>query len=251
MSQSLPAYRRDASRYREEHAVRCDLAAAYQLAEHFGWSDVIWNHITARVPGAEHFLIKQHQQRYDEVTASSLVKLALDGRVIEGPEDINVTGFVIHSGLYRARPEVNCVLHTHTRAGLAVSCLKDGLIALCNDAMMFVDNVSYHDFEGLSDDVDECERLAASLGRRDALILRNHGLLTVGRTPAEAVMLMYYLDRACRVVLDVLQTGQPYLVVPPAVQAKSAEQYRQYWPGDSEWPALLRLVEKIAPHFRD
>lgn len=233
-----------------ERRCRIDLAAAHRLADHFGWSDVIWNHVTARLPGAaDRFLIKRHELRYDEVTASNLVTLDLEGRVVDGADGVNVTGFVIHSAVYQARPDVTCVMHTHTRAGLAISCLESGLVPLVNDTMMFHGNVGYHDYEGISDDTDERARLAESLGPNRALILRNHGLVTVGATVGEAFMLMYYLERACRTQLDVLQTGQPFRVPSDEIAARAAEQYHDFAPGRDEWPALLRLAEAKYPGF--
>ena len=235
-----------------EHRTRIDLAAAHRLADRFGWSDIIWNHITARLPGPdERFLIKRHGLRYDEVTASNLVTLDLEGRVVDGADDVNVTGFVIHGAIYRARSDVACIMHTHTRAGLAISCLENGLVPLVNDTMMFHGSVGYHDYEGISDDVAECGRLAASLGANRALVLRNLGLLTVGASVGEAFMLMYYLERACQTQLDVLQTGQPYRVPSDEIAARAAEQYWDFAPGRDEWPALLRLVEASDPTFRE
>lgn len=235
-----------------EQQVRTDLAACHRLAYHYGWDDIVWNHITARLPDQpDQFLLKLHDLRYDEITASNLVRVDADGNVVSGPDDINVTGFVIHSAVYSGRREINCVLHTHTQAGIAVSCLDAPLIPMANDAMMWIDNIGYHDYEGLSDDADECRRLVASLGDNSALILRNHGLLTVGRSVAEAFVMMYYLDRACQVHLDVLQTGQAYRLPPRDVQEKASKQYRKFWPGDSEWPALVRLADKLDPSYRD
>ena len=173
---------------------RVDLAACYRLADLFGFSDIVWNHITAKLPESEHFLINRFGLRFDEVTASNLFTVDLAGNVIDpgnatSEEDINVTGFIIHSGIHTARPDVHCVMHSHTESGLAVSVLKDGLLPMIQDAMAIYGRVSYHDYEGLSVDTEECERLAANLGDNSVMILRNHGLLTCGRTVGEGPFL--------------------------------------------------------------
>ncbi len=230
---------------------RVDLAACYRLMDHFGFSDIIWNHISARVPGPEeHFLINRMGLRYDEITASNLMKLDLDGRVIDGPEDVNVTGFVIHSAIHARRPEVCCVLHSHARAGLGVSALECGLLPMVQDAIPLYGRVAYHPYEGLSTERAERERLAANLGDKNAMILRNHGALTVGRTVAEAFMLHYYLERACQVQLDVMATGREISLPSPEICEKAAEQYRDFWPGRHEWPALIRLLDDKDPSYR-
>ena len=235
-----------------EWQMRVDLAACYRLMDHFGFSDVIWNHITARVPGeAEHFLINRMGLRYDEITASNLIKLDMAGAVVDGPDDVNVTGFIIHSAIHARRPDVACVLHSHARAGLGVSALECGLLPMVQDALSFYGRVAYHDYEGLSTDPEERERLAENLADKPAMIMRNHGLLTVGRTVAEAFMLHFYLERACRVQLEVMATGQKISLPPPEVCAKAAEQYRQFWPGKHEWPALIRLMDQKDPGYRD
>ncbi|MDH3442262.1 MAG: class II aldolase/adducin family protein [Gammaproteobacteria bacterium] len=238
-----------------EWQARIELAACYRLADLFGFSDIIWNHITAKVPGAEHFLINRFGLRYDEVTASNLVTLDLDGNVVNpgsgvSEEDVNLTGYVIHSAVHRAREDVRCVMHCHAEAGLAVSVLKDGLVPMILDAMPFYDRVSYHEFEGQSDDTDECERLAASLGDRFVMILRNHGLLTCGESVGAAFMRMYYLERACKVQLQVMATGQALELPSEELCKKSAEQLTRFPPGEFEWPALLRLAEAKFPDFR-
>ncbi len=234
-----------------ERQTRIDLACCYRLVHHFGMSDLIWNHISARIPGsAEHFLINSMGLRYDEITASNLVKIDLQGQVIEGPDDINVTGFIIHSAIHAQRGDVACVLHTHSKAGLGVAALKCGLLPLTQDAMSFYGRISYHDWEGLSTDGAECDRLASSLGDNFVMILRNHGLLTAGRSIGEAFMLMYYLERACQVQLDAMATGQELNLPSPEVCRKAAEQYQGFWPGQYEWPALVRLMDEVDPSYR-
>lgn len=244
-----------------EWRMRVDLAACYRLADLFGFSDIVWNHITAKIPAArhehsEHFLINRFGLRFDEVTASNLVTIDLDGNVVDAgsassEEDINVTGFVIHSAIHAARPDVHCVMHSHPQAGLAVSVLKDGLIPMIQDAMPFFGRVAYHDYEGLATDTGERERLAANLGDKNAMILRNHGLLTAGETVAEAFMHMYYLERACQVQLQVLASGQEYVLPSTEICEQAAQQYLQFPYGKYEWPALLRLADERSPGFRD
>jgi ribulose-5-phosphate 4-epimerase/fuculose-1-phosphate aldolase len=233
-----------------EAGTRVDLAACYRLTAHFGYDDVIWNHISARIPGEDTFLINPLGYRYDEISASNLVKVDLEGRVLEGGET-NVTGFVIHSAIHRRRPDVHCVMHTHTPGGLAVSALAEGLLPMVQDSFLFHERVRYHAYEGLSVDLDERERLADSLGDASALILRNHGLLTVGRTIGEAFMTMHYLERACRVQVAVLSTGREIALPPPEVREKAARQYADFTPGQYEWPALVRLMDKLDPSYRD
>jgi ribulose-5-phosphate 4-epimerase/fuculose-1-phosphate aldolase len=240
----------------DDRQTRVDLAACYRLADLFGFSDIIWNHITSRVPGTEHFLINRFGLRFDEVTASNLVTLDLDGNRVDAGsassiEDVNVTGFVIHSAIHAARPDVQCVMHSHTDAGMAVAALQDGLMPMIQDALALYQRISYHDYEGLAVDKGERERLAASLGDNNAMILRNHGLLTFGKTVGEAFMTMYYLDRACKVQLEVLSSGQPYHLPGAAVCEKAAREYASFPYGKYEWPALLRLADEKSPGFRD
>ncbi len=236
--------------------MRTDLAACYRLADLFGFSDIVWNHITAKVPGSEHFLINRFGLRFDEVTASNLVTLDADGNVVDpgtasSEEDINVTGYVIHSAIHAARPDVHCVMHSHSENGLAVSVLKDGLIPMVQDAMPFHNRVAYHDYEGLATDTDERERLAASLGEKMVMVLRNHGLLTCGKTVGEAFMHMYYLERACKVQMQVLASGSEYQLPSAEVCEQAAGAYSLFPYGKYEWPALLRLADERSPGFRD
>jgi ribulose-5-phosphate 4-epimerase/fuculose-1-phosphate aldolase len=239
-----------------ERQVRVDLAACYRLADLFGFSDIVWNHITARVPGTERFLINRFGLRFDEVTASNLVTLNLDGEVIDpgsgdSEEVVNSTGFVIHSAIHASRPDVQCVMHSHTEAGMAVSVLERGLEPMIQDAMPLYHRVSYHDYEGLSVDTAERERLAASLGDNMVMILRNHGMLTCGRSVGEAFMYMYYLERACRVQLKVVSSGQSYGLPSAELCEQAAGQYDAFTYGKYEWPALLRLADKRSPGFRE
>lgn len=237
-----------------EWQARLDLAAGFRVADHFGFSDIIWNHITAKISGTEHFLINRFGLRYDEVTASNLVTIDLDGNVIDpgtaaSDEDLNVTGFVIHSAIHAARHDVHCVMHSHSPGGMAVSALKDGLLPMTIDAMEFYNRVAYHDFEGMSTDTDERERMAANLGDNNAMIMRNHGLLTCGATVGAAFMKLYYLERACSVQMQVLASGQAVQLPTPELCEKTAQQAAQFTHGRHEWPALLRLVEARYPDY--
>ncbi len=237
-----------------EWEMRVDLAACYRLADHFGFSDIIWNHITAKVPGTENFLINRFGLRYDEVTASNLVTIDLDGDVIDPGSatseiDVNATGFVIHSAVHAARPEVHCVMHSHSANGMAVSALKDGLVPMAIDAMPFFNRTAYHDFEGLSTDTDERQRLAADLGDRNVMILRNHGLLTCSETVGGAFMLMYYLERACQVQMQVFASGQAVELPSHEICERAAQQSAEFPHGKFEWPALKRLIENVAPDY--
>ena len=183
----------------EEWEVRCELAAAYQLAAQFRWTDLIFTHFTARVPGSPHILINPYGLMFDEITASSIVKIDHEGNVVDDITGlgVNYAGFVIHGCVHEARPEINCVIHTHTRAGVAVSVQKHGLLPLSQHALRNYGMLTYHDYEGIALELDERERMAADLGKTSkAMILRNHGLLTLGDSVSEAFELMYYLDTA-------------------------------------------------------
>jgi ribulose-5-phosphate 4-epimerase/fuculose-1-phosphate aldolase len=235
-----------------EWLARIDLAACYRLADMQGMSKVIWNHITARVPDEpDAMLVFRFGCRYDEVTASNLVKMTLDGTLFsEDAGDLNTAAAVIHSGFYRARPEIMCVMHAHTRAGQAVAALKDGLMLLSQEAMLLHDDLAYHEYEGISDDEAECDRLANDLGKMRQMILRNHGLITVGTTVGEAYWRMVHLEMACKVQMDVLSTGKEFVQQPASVCAKVRDQYlKDFFPGLHEWPALLRKLDKIAPDY--
>lgn len=239
-----------------EWEARVDLAACYRLADLFGFSDIVWNHITARLPGTEHFLINRFGLRFDEVTASNLVVLDMDGSIVDRgagstAEDVNRTGFIIHSAVHAARSDVCCVMHSHTDAGMAVSVLSDGLLPMIQDALPLYNRVSYHDYEGLAVDRGERARLAENLGGNKAMILRNHGLLTCGESVGEAFMTMYYLERACRVQMQVLGSGRPYRLPGAELCERAARQYADFPYGRYEWPALLRLADEKSPGFRE
>ena len=231
----------------EEWKNRVNLAACYHLADHFQMTDIIWNHITAKTSNQkETFLINRFGLRYDEVTASNLLEIDLEGNIVSGEGDINYTGYIIHGAVHKARKEINCVMHTHTRAGLAISCLKDGLNPIFQDAAIFHDRVSYHDWQGMSTEVEECKDIAKNLGKNKVMILRNHGLLTCGETIGEAFILMYYLDKTCKNQLDTMSTGKPIIVPSDNIMEYAAGQYEdpRFRLGHHEWPALLRLLDQ-------
>ncbi len=247
----------------EEWQTRVDLAACHRLADLNGFSDIVWNHISARVPGQPNrFLINLFGLRFDEVTASNLVTLDENGEVAVAPRspdgevidtgNSNFTGFVIHSAIYNERDDVNCVMHSHSRAGLAISTLKEGFVPVVQDAFQFYNRVSYHEYEGLSLDLDERERLAASLGSNPVMIMRNHGLLTTGSTVAEAYVRMFYLELACQAQLDAFSMGREIHLPSEEVCEHAARQYQKSAPaGTYEWPALIRQLDSIDPSYRD
>ena len=241
----------------EEWQARVDLAACYRLIAHFGMNDLIYNHATTRVPGEEgHFLINAYGYAYEEVTASSLVKIDFDGKVVLDSGTgygINQAGFVIHSAVHRGRQDVACVIHTHSPAGMAVSALKCGLLPLTQNAMFF-GALAYHDYEGPAIDLDEQQRLVKDLGGAFAMILRNHGLLTCGTTVCEAFVVMHWLERACQAQLMAMACNTPLNPVGEDVIRLTNERYA---PGkrrkitELEWPALLRMLDRRDPSFRE
>jgi len=252
------------ARTQTERQVREDLAAAYRLVAHYGMDDSIYTHISARVPDTDdQFLINPFGMLFRDITASKLVKIDLEGRILDDtPYDVNPAGFTIHSAVHSARHDAACVLHTHTLAGVGVSSLACGLQPCNQWALEFYNRVVYHDFEGIALDADERERLVADLGpTAKAMILRNHGLLTLGRNIPEAFILMLNLDRACRVQLAIQASGEAVYPLSPEVCEKTA---RQYESGDStrepgepdpnarEWRALLKRIEPApATSYRD
>jgi ribulose-5-phosphate 4-epimerase/fuculose-1-phosphate aldolase len=239
----------------EEWDARVNLAAAYRLVDMYGMSDLIYNHITVRIPGTEdHLLINLYGLLYKEVTASSLVKIDVEGNVLWKPDTdygINRAGYVIHSAVHKARPDVGSVIHTHSRAGMAVSASKRGLLPITQTAMRFHNRVGYHDYEGPAIDLAEQERLVADLGTHNALILRNHGLLTCGPSVGEAFNHLYWLEQACRAQVDALALGPDLLVASDDVAERTAYLYdpttrRPH--GVLEWPAMLRQLEAESTH---
>src|SRR5678815_6054054 len=211
-----------------EWETRVDLAACYRLAAHYRMTDLIYTHISARVPGPEHhFLINAFGLTWDEITASALVKVTLDGEIVDDPtgSGINRAGYVIHSAVHRARPDLMCVMHTHTSAGIAVSAQDAGLLPLTQHAMRFTDSIGYHDYEGIALDVDEQARLVRDLGTHNAMILRNHGLLACGPTVHDAFDLMIHLERACQAQVAALGGGAQVVTPSHDVARKVAAQF--------------------------
>jgi ribulose-5-phosphate 4-epimerase/fuculose-1-phosphate aldolase len=241
----------------EEWQARVDLAAAYQLAHRFRWTDLIYTHFSARVPGTEHFLINPYGLMFDEITASTLVKIDHRGDVLEDATGLgyNEAGFVIHGCVHQARPEINCVLHTHTRAGVAVSAMKCGLLPISQHAMRMQAQVTYHDYEGIALELDERARLARDLGPSSkAMILRNHGLLALGATVREAFDLMYYLDCACQIQIDAMAGGMDNVLrmSESAARTAAAQFDRPDRPAEhKDWPALLRLLDRNGVRYAD
>lgn len=239
-----------------EWAARVDLAAAYRYAQYAGWNDLIFNHITLRVPGEpDHFLIKPHELLFEEVTASSLLKLDMEGRPIGEDKPINPAATTIHTAVLKARPELNSVMHVHTAPGVAISALKGGLKFLCQESMAFYNRISYHDFEGIATDSDECARLARDLGPTNrTVILRNHGLLTTGGNVAEAVVSMRLLIGVADMQLRLMATGGEMLEPSPEVCERTAQQFdkqRIKGQGRAEWAAILRKMDGIDSSFRN
>jgi ribulose-5-phosphate 4-epimerase/fuculose-1-phosphate aldolase len=239
-----------------EQELRVDLAACYRLVSLFGWDDLVFTHISARIPGKEHhFLINPYGMLFEEITASSLVKVDLSGeKVAPSPHPINPAGFVIHSAIHAAREDVTCVLHLHTSAGVAVSAQKAGLLPISQQATIALASIGYHDYEGIALRDDEKPRLVKDLGENVALILRSHGLLTVGGTVADAFVAMYVLERACEIQLLAQAGGGELVQVDPRiVQGTKANvtAVTRGLGGALAWPGLLRRLERELPGYRD
>ena len=241
----------------EEWQTRCDLAACYRLVDLFGWSDLINTRITARAPGRhDHFLINPYGLLYDEVTASSLVKIDIDGNKVDPSEaEVNSGGFAIPSTVHMARPEVNCVLHTHSVPGCAVSMQKDGLLPLNQHALQIIADIAYHDYEGSTRSPEERARFLADLGDRHIMVLRNHGLIVVGTSIAAAFVTTYRMERACAMQLAFQQSGAAFNPIDGAVVSAAYDKTRpslasRNEPGKFEWPALLRKLDRIDPSYK-
>ena len=251
---SLPSIHSQVSA--EEWELRVNLAACYRLVALYGWDDLVFTHISARVPGPEdRFLINAYGLLFEEMTASSLVKVDLDGnKVLDTEYDINPAGFTIHSAVHAARHDAGCVLHTHTKAGVAVSALAEGLQPISQISLFPYSTLAYHDYEGIALNEDEKPRLVADLGNKRALILHNHGLLTVGETVADAFLMMYALETACQVQLSAQSAGSEIIPVPePIVDGIKAQvdQVTKGLGGALAWPGLLRKLDRIDASFRD
>jgi ribulose-5-phosphate 4-epimerase/fuculose-1-phosphate aldolase len=239
--------------------VRIDLAAAYRLIHRLGLDDSIYTHISVRLPGGhDRFLINPYGMRFEEVAASNLVTVDLDGNIIDDPLGlgINPAGFTIHSAVHAARADAICVLHTHTVAGVAVSCQEQGLLPLNQWSLQFTDRLAYHDYEGIALDLDERARLVNDLGQKFVMVLRSHGMLTCGRSVAEAFKLMHNLERSCRAQLAIQAAGAEFCKLSQGVARKTAEQYASFYDEielngkpDSEWAAFKRMLERTDPDF--
>jgi ribulose-5-phosphate 4-epimerase/fuculose-1-phosphate aldolase len=238
-----------------EWEARVDLAAAHRLAELKDWTDLIFNHFTVRVPGEpDHFLIKRHTLFFEEVTASNLVKVDLKGEALGAEDDVNTAGFVIHSAVYAARPDVNAVMHLHSQVGTAISARKGGLRYLCQEAMQFYDRVAYHDFEGIALDMDERDRLARDLGRKNTMIMRNHGLLTCGGSVGAAMLALRNLIMVAETQLQIEATGAEINEPPPEVCERTARQYEllvHKHGRRTEWQGVLRFLDRRDPSYRN
>lgn len=241
-----------------EWVVRVELAAAYRLVDHFGWTEQIYGHLTARVPGPEeHFLINPWGLNYDEVTASNLVKIDVDGNEVgHSGHPVNFAGFIIHSAIHMTRSQENLVvMHTHTRAGMAVAALEAGLLPISMFSTVFHNRIGYHEYEGASLYPDERERIVASLGPHKALVLRNHGLLVVGRTVADCFLRLYRLERACQIQVDAMAAG-PLHPIPPAVADRSCNDLDSYQgmqdkpEGEIEFAALMRKLDRTDDSYK-
>jgi ribulose-5-phosphate 4-epimerase/fuculose-1-phosphate aldolase len=244
-----------------EWDTRVKLAACYRMVARLGMDDLIYNHISARIPGhQDQFLINPYGLLFDEISASSLVKINLDGEKLDDtPYSVNVAAFVIHAAIHASSHDAACVLHTHSDASVAVSGQEKGLLPLSQFAMRFYDRQAFHDYEGVAIDLDEQIRLVRDLGPHKVMLMRNHGILTVGRTPGEAFMLLYYFERAARIQLQMqaaAAAGAKLVMPPPEVCEKAA---RQFWelqgdilvPGEREWPALMRQLDRSDSSYRN
>ncbi|HTZ03975.1 MAG TPA: class II aldolase/adducin family protein [Xanthobacteraceae bacterium] len=236
-----------------EWEARLDLAATYRLIAYYGWGDVIYNHSSMRVPGEDRkFLIKRHELLYTEVTASNLVKVSMDDDLDESA-GVNRPGFTLHGGVLSARADVNCAVHVHSEIGVALSGLKHGLRMVSQSAVRFYNRVGYHDYEGITEDFGERERINRALGKNRALIMRNHGLLTVGKTTREAFVLMKTLIEAADIQLKMEATGGGLVEIPAAICEKTAHQYEHHdsGRGSADWPAYLRMLDTVDGGWRN
>ncbi|MGH6738950.1 MAG: class II aldolase/adducin family protein [Bradyrhizobium sp.] len=236
-----------------EMQARVDLAAVYRLLAHYGWDDVIYNHSSMRVPDEPRmFLMKKHELLYTEVTASNLVKVNMDADLDE-KAGVNRPGFTLHGGVLSARPDVNCAVHVHTNNGMAIAGLKHGLRMVSQQAIRFYKRIGYHGYEGITEDFAERARINKDLGKNRAMIMHNHGLLTVGKTARESFVLMKALLDAADIQLKLEATGSELVEVPEAVCAKTAEQYEHHdsGRGSADWAAYLRVLDNIDPSYRD
>ena len=251
---SIPS--RQASVSAEEWRTRVDLAAAYRLVAAFKWDDLVFTHISARLPGTDHaFLINPYGLLFDEITASSLVKVDQQGNKLDdSPFPVNPAGFTIHSAVHAARDDATCVLHTHTLNGIAVSAQKDGVLPLSQQSIFVLSSLGYHDYEGVALRDDEKPRLVADLGHNHFLMLRNHGLLTVGSSIADAFINMYLFETVCTIQVRAMSGGVPLTKIEPRIIATAQEQARVATRGAGggalTWPALMRRLDRLDPSYK-
>jgi ribulose-5-phosphate 4-epimerase/fuculose-1-phosphate aldolase len=237
----------------QEWQARIDLAAVYRLCAHYGWGDVIYNHCSMRVPGEpSKFLMKQHELLWTEVTASNLRKVDMNEDLDERA-GVNRPGFTLHGGVLKARPDVNCAVHVHTEIGTAIAGLKHGLRMVSQPAIRFYNRIGYHAYEGITEDFEERERINRDLGQNRALIMHNHGLLTVGKTAREAFVLMKSLIEATSIQLKMEATGGELIEIPSQICESTAAQYQTHdaGRGSADWPAYLRMMDQVDPSYRN
>ena len=240
----------------EEWQLRCDLAACYRLVAAYGWSDLVFTHISARVPGGDHsFLINPYGLMFDEITASSLVKVDQQcNKIIDSPFPVNPAGFVIHSAVHAAREDVQCVLHTHTRAGIAVSAQKNGVLPISQQSTFVLASLAYHDYEGVAFRDDEKPRLQADMGHANFLMLRNHGLLTVGKTVADAFLSMYTFENTCQIQIAAQAGGGELTQVDPRIVDGVGHAMKVQTGGMGGafvWPSLIRKLDRVDRSYRE
>ena len=239
----------------EEWQVRVDLAAAYRLIDHYGWTDLIFTHLSARVPGPEHhFLINPYGMMFDEVTASNLVKIDLDGNIVmHNGYDVNPAGLCIHSAIHMSREDAQAVMHVHTDDGVAVAAMQDGLLPITQTAMVIHDEIAYHEYEGVALDLGERERLVKDIGDKKLMILRNHGTLAVGETVSACFLMLYNLERACSMQVRAMSSGSFYQPSEKAIETSRKQGKMLMASGELDqlaWPALLRMLDRKDASFR-
>jgi ribulose-5-phosphate 4-epimerase/fuculose-1-phosphate aldolase len=238
----------------DEWQLRCDLAACYRLVAMYGWTDLIFTHISARVPGPEHhFLINPYGMMFDEITASSLIKVDQDGnKLSDSPLPVNRAGFVIHSAIHAVRDDAGCVIHTHTRAGVGVSAQRDGVLPISQQSMFVLASLAYHDYEGVALHDAEKPRLQDDLGMANFLMLRNHGLLTVGASIPDAFLSMYMFETACQIQLAAQAGGGELRMIAPSILGSTAESMKAQTSGKGgafAWPALIRKLNRVDERY--
>jgi ribulose-5-phosphate 4-epimerase/fuculose-1-phosphate aldolase len=235
-----------------EWEIRCDLAALYRAFVRYGWTDLIYTHISARLPDEPtHYLINPYGLLFDEITASSLIVVDYDGNLVRGDWPVNEAGHAIHHAILKARQDVNWVLHTHTRAGMAVSCMKGGLLPITQQAMFYHGRIAYHSWDLQTSGQEECDRLVADLGTHNVAILENHGLLACGKTPGEAFLDLYNVENACKVQVDVLASGREIIMPTEAAlkRTMAAADDAEFNRADDNWRAVRRVLDKADPSY--